>query len=65
MVAPKPAAQGSFLFQKIFGEGDYLASGQLVIPPNSTKPSKSTKDNTFVRAAAAHCHLYANPSAPS
>ncbi|PIL24353.1 hypothetical protein GSI_14106 [Ganoderma sinense ZZ0214-1] len=48
MVAPKPAAQGSFLFQKIFGEGDYLASGQLVIPPNSTKPTKSTKDNTFV-----------------
>ena len=49
MVAPKPAAQGSFFFQKIFGDGDFLASGQLVIPPNSPKPTKSTKDNTFVR----------------
>ena len=49
MVSPKAAAQGAFYFQKIFGDGDYLASGILMIPPNSTKPTKSTKDNTFVR----------------
>ncbi|TBU35568.1 Mif2/CENP-C like-domain-containing protein [Dichomitus squalens] len=48
MITPKAAAQGAFYFQKIFGDGDYLASGVLYIPPNSTKPTKSTKDNTFV-----------------
>ena len=49
MVAPKAAAQGAFYFQKVFGDGDFLAAGQLIIPPNSTKPTKGTKDNTFVR----------------
>ncbi|KAI8989830.1 Mif2/CENP-C like-domain-containing protein [Trametes punicea] len=48
MVAPKAAAQGAFYFQKIFGDGDFLAAGQLIIPPHSTKPTKGTKDNTFV-----------------
>ena len=47
MVQPKPAAQGAFYFQKIFGDGDFLAAGQLIIPPGSTKPTKGTKDNTF------------------
>ena len=50
MVALKPAAQGAFFFQKVFGDGHSLGSGQLVIPPNSAKPAKSTKDNAFVRA---------------
>ncbi|KAI0362563.1 hypothetical protein OH77DRAFT_1507986 [Trametes cingulata] len=48
MVSPKAAAQGAFFFQKIFGDGDFLAAGQLIIPPHSTKPTKGTKDNTFV-----------------
>ncbi|CDO73663.1 hypothetical protein BN946_scf185014.g133 [Trametes cinnabarina] len=48
MLAPKAAAQGAFYFQKIFGDGDFLAAGQLIIPPGSTKPTKGTKDNTFV-----------------
>ena len=39
MVQPKPAAQGAFYFQKIFGDGDFLAAGQLIIPPGSTKPT--------------------------
>ncbi|KAI0373070.1 hypothetical protein BV20DRAFT_853089 [Pilatotrama ljubarskyi] len=52
MVAPKAAAQGAFYFQKIFGDGDFLAAGQLIIPPRSTKPTKGTKDNTFVRLVA-------------
>ena len=39
----------NFSFQKIFGDGDFLAAGQLIIPPDSTKPTKGTKDNTFVR----------------
>lgn len=49
MVQPKAAGQGAFYFQKIFGDGDFLAAGQLIIPPHSTKPTKGTKDNTFVR----------------
>ncbi|KAI0780514.1 Mif2/CENP-C like-domain-containing protein, partial [Trametes elegans] len=48
MVTPKAAGQGAFYFQKIFGDGDFLAAGQLIIPPHSTKPTKGTKDNTFV-----------------
>ena len=50
MVTPKAAAHGAFYFQKIFGDSDFLAAGQLIIPPESTKPTKGTKDNTFVRA---------------
>ncbi|KAH9900941.1 Mif2/CENP-C like-domain-containing protein [Cubamyces lactineus] len=48
MVQPKEAGQGAFYFQKVFGDGDFLAAGQLIIPPHSTKPTKGTKDNTFV-----------------
>ncbi|KAH9931701.1 Mif2/CENP-C like-domain-containing protein [Epithele typhae] len=48
MTSPKAAAQGSFFFQKVFSDCDHLAAGQLIIPPGSTKPTKSTKDNTFV-----------------
>jgi len=48
MVIPRPAANNDFHFQKIFGDGDFIAAGQLVIPPNKQKPTKHTKDNTFV-----------------
>ena len=49
MLAPKAAAQGAFFFQKIFGDGDFMAAGQLIIPPGGKKPSKGSKDNTYVR----------------
>lgn len=63
MVTPKAAAQGAFYFQKIFTDGEFLAAGQLVIPPNSTKPTKSTRDNTFVRTiiSPVYCHYSADP----
>ncbi|GBE81851.1 predicted protein [Sparassis crispa] len=48
MLTPKPAANNDFFFQKIFGDGDFIAAGQLIIPPNKQKPTKSTRDNTFV-----------------
>ncbi|KAH9952029.1 Mif2/CENP-C like-domain-containing protein [Amylocystis lapponica] len=48
MLTPKPAANHEFYFQKIFGDGDFIAAGQLIIPPNKQKPTKGTKDNTFV-----------------
>lgn len=46
MVAP--VGDGPFKFQKIFGDGDFIAAGQLIIPVGSEKPSKGTKDNTYV-----------------
>lgn len=49
MVAPKPAANNDFFFQKVFWDGDFVAAGQLIIPPKKSKPTKGTKDNTFVR----------------
>lgn len=49
MVSPKPAANNEFAFQKIFGDGEFIAAGQLLIPVGGKKPSKGTKDNTYVR----------------
>lgn len=48
-IDPKPAAGAGWFFQKIFGEGDFIAAGVLRIPPQGRKPSKGTKDNTYVR----------------
>lgn len=48
MLELKPAANNDFQFQKIFGDGNFIAAGQLVIPPKQQKPTKGTKDNTFV-----------------
>lgn len=48
MVNPRAAANNDFFFQKIFGDGEYIAAGQLMIPPQGHKPSKMTKDNTYV-----------------
>ncbi|KAH8106929.1 Mif2/CENP-C like-domain-containing protein [Cristinia sonorae] len=48
MLDLKPAANNDFFFQKIFGDGDFIAAGQLVIPPKKQKPTKGTKDNTFI-----------------
>ena len=48
MVEPKAAAQNEWFFQKVFGDGDFIAAGQLIIPPKGQKPSKGTKDNTYV-----------------
>jgi len=48
MVKPRPAANADWSFDKIFGDGEFIAAGQLVIPPNGRKPSKASKDNTYV-----------------
>jgi centromere protein C len=48
MVNPKPVANQKFMFQKMFGDANYMAAGHLVIPPGGVKPSKSTSDNSFV-----------------
>lgn len=49
MIDPKPAANNDWYFQKVFGDGEFIAAGQLRIPPRGRKPSKGTKDNTYVR----------------
>lgn len=48
MITPRPALNEEFLFQKVFGDGDFIAAGQLIIPAGKQKPTKGTKDNTFV-----------------
>lgn len=48
MVNPKPAEKDDFLFQKIFGDGDFIAAGQLLIPPGKKKPVKPSRDNSYV-----------------
>jgi centromere protein C len=49
MVKPREAANSSWLFDKIFGDDDFIAAGQLIIPPKGRKPSKAAKDNTYVK----------------
>ncbi|KAF8213567.1 Mif2/CENP-C like-domain-containing protein [Mycena galopus ATCC 62051] len=52
MFSPAPAKEkgpdDAWSFEKIFGDGDFVAAGQLVIPEGKRKPRKSTKDNTNI-----------------
>jgi len=48
MVNPKLAADGGWYFDKIFSDDDFIAAGQLIIPPSGRKPTKAAKDNTYV-----------------
>jgi hypothetical protein len=57
MVQPKPAENNDRFFQKVFGDGEFIAAGQLVIPPKGRKPSKGTKDNTYVRVGFLCTHF--------
>jgi centromere protein C len=47
MVEPKMSTRNDWSFDKIFNDGDFIAAGQLVIPPKGRKPSKQAKDNTY------------------
>lgn len=60
MVRPKAAANNDWFFQKVFGDGEFIAAGQLIIPPKGRKPSKGTKDNTYVRFSIAVCKYFNN-----
>lgn len=42
------AANSDWLFEKVFGDSDFVAAGQLLIPPECRKPTKATKDNTYI-----------------
>jgi len=60
MVQPKAAANNDWFFQKVFGDGEFIAAGQLIIPPKGRKPSKGTKDNTYVRPFFSFCSRYSS-----
>lgn len=49
LVKAKPSQGEKFSYDKIFGDGNFVAAGQLIIPPGAEKPTKPTKDNTYVR----------------
>ena len=43
-----PGDANGFKFQKVFGDASFVAAGMLEIPVGGEKPSKPTKDNTYV-----------------
>lgn len=45
----KAVLAGNFMYQKAFGEDKFIASGHLYLPPHGGKPSKSSRDNSYVR----------------
>ena len=47
MIDPRPTYNNKFMFQKVFTELDYLASGILQIPAGAEKPSKAARDNSY------------------
>ncbi|KAF9077708.1 Mif2/CENP-C like-domain-containing protein [Rhodocollybia butyracea] len=47
-VKPQPAIGNEWFFQRIFGDDSFIAAGQLIIPVHKRKPSKTTKDNTYI-----------------
>lgn len=42
---------GEYSFQKVFNEGEFLATGVLELPEGSTKPSKNSHSSAMVN----HC----------
>ena len=51
MAHETPAKKADYLYQKILSDGDYVAAGQIQLEPGAEKPNKSSKDNSYVRAA--------------
>lgn len=51
-LAPGTVKDGAFTYQKVFGEEAFAAAGVIRIPPGSSKPGKSSKDNAFVSQAS-------------
>ncbi|KAG6848207.1 hypothetical protein H0H93_002319 [Arthromyces matolae] len=43
-----PVGHNRWSFMKAFGDADFIAAGVLEIPPGGKKPTKQTKDNTYV-----------------
>jgi centromere protein C len=48
MVEPQAVANNDWFFQPIFSDSNLMAAGQLMMPPKSYKPAKSSGHNTYV-----------------
>ena len=48
MVEPRTVGQGDYRFQKIFSEGEFIASGVLVLPKDGQKPAKNSHQSAMV-----------------
>ena len=48
MMKPTMAPNNEWYYQRLFGDGQFMAAGELIIPPMKRKQTKKTKDNTFV-----------------
>jgi len=46
---PKPVLDSGFKYEKVFGDGKFIASGVVYIPVGKMKPNKPAKDNSYVR----------------
>jgi len=51
------STRDNWSFDKVFNDDDFIAAGQLVIPPKGRKPSKQAKDNTYASIHDKHCPL--------
>jgi hypothetical protein len=45
---PRLVENESFMYEKVFGEQRFLATGILDLPPGASKPPKSSQDNAYV-----------------
>lgn len=52
MLEPKAVRDANFLYQKVFGEDKFLASGVVILPLDGSKPAKQSKDNAYVSDAS-------------
>ncbi|KAK8861727.1 hypothetical protein IAR55_002550 [Kwoniella newhampshirensis] len=48
LLEPKMVQGGTFKYQKVFGEGQFMAAGVVYIPPGQKKATKPSKDNAYV-----------------
>ncbi|KAF8868432.1 hypothetical protein CPB85DRAFT_1402513, partial [Mucidula mucida] len=48
MMNPTIVPNNEWYYQRLFGDGQFMAAGELIIPPTKRKQTKRTKDNTFV-----------------
>ncbi|KAJ3010953.1 hypothetical protein HKX48_007123 [Thoreauomyces humboldtii] len=48
MLNPKTTGAGDYKFQKVFSEGNFFASGMLVLPKGSQKPNKNSQSSAMI-----------------
>ncbi|OCF73564.1 hypothetical protein I204_05407 [Kwoniella mangroviensis CBS 8886] len=48
LLNPEHKANQNFSYQKVFGEGDFMAAGVVMIPVGKSKTTKPSKDNAYV-----------------